>query len=132
MGPCHYAAFCSPWPTKANVCFWPQAIDYASWVFNRLPNLVNGLLPNKISSSCCAPTEKINWSHLFGCPVYVLDAALQDRHNIPKWALRACLGIFLGFSSLHSSQVPIMVNVDTGKISPQFHVTFYDKFETVV
>jgi hypothetical protein len=39
---------------------------------------------------------------------------------------------FLGFSTLHSSQVPIVMNVDTGKISPQFHVTFDDKFETVV
>jgi hypothetical protein len=101
-------------------------------VFNRLPNLVNGLLPSEIWSSCCAPTEKLNRSHVFGCPVYVLDAALQDRHKIPKWAPQARLGIFLGFSSLHSSQVPIVMNVDTGEISPQFHVIFDDKFETVV
>jgi hypothetical protein len=93
---------------------------------------VNGLSPNKIWSSCHAPTEEFNWSHVFGCPVYVLDAALQDRHKIPKWALWARLGIFLGFFSLHSSQVPIMMNVDTEKISPQFHVIFDDKFETVV
>jgi hypothetical protein len=33
---------------------------------------------------------------------------------------------------LHSSQVPIMMNVDTGKISPQFHIIFNNKFETVV
>jgi hypothetical protein len=69
---------------------------------------------------------------VFGCPVYVLDAALQDGHKIPKWAPRACLGIFLGFLTLHSSQVPIMMNVDTGKISPQFHIIFDNKFETVV
>jgi hypothetical protein len=93
---------------------------------------VNGLLPNEIWSSCCAPTEQFNWSHVFGCPVYALNAALQDGHNIPKWVPQACLGIFLGFSSLHSSQVPIVMNVDTGKISPQFHVIFDDKFETVV
>jgi hypothetical protein len=64
--------------------------------------------------------------------LYVLDAALQDGHKIPKWAPRACLGIFFGFSKLHSSQVPIVMNADTGKISPQFHVIFDDKFETVV
>ena len=28
--------------------------------------------------------------------------------------------------------MPIVMNVDTGKISPQFHVIFDDKFETVV
>ncbi len=69
---------------------------------------------------------------MFACPVYVLHAALQDEHNIPKWVPQACLGIFLRFSTLHSSQVPIVMNVDTGKISPQFHVIFDDKFETAV
>ncbi len=93
---------------------------------------MNGLLPNKIWSYCCAPTEEFNWSHVFGCPAYVLNAALQDGHKIPKWVRRVCLGFFLGFSSLHSSQVPIVMNVDTGKISLQFHVIFDDKFETVM
>ncbi len=124
--------FAHHWPAKANVRLWPKVIDYALWMFNSLPNLVNGLSPNKIWSSCCAPTEKFNWSHVFGCPVYVLDAALQDGHKKPKWAPRARLGIFLGFSTLHSFQVPIVMNVNTGKTSPQFHVIFDDKFETVV
>ncbi len=57
---------------------------------------MNGLSPNKIWSSCRAPTEEFYWSHVFGCPVYVLNAALQDRHKIPKWAPRARLGFFLG------------------------------------
>ncbi len=124
--------FAHHWQAQANVRFWPQAIDYALWVFNRLPNLVNGLLTNKIWSSCRAPTEEFNRSHVFGCPVIVLDATLQDGHKIPKWVPRACLGVFLGFSTLHSSQIPIIMNVDMGKISPQFHVIFDDKFETVM
>ncbi len=37
----------------------------------------------------------------------------------------------LGFSDLHSSQVPLVLNIATGHISPQFHVIFDDKFETV-
>ncbi len=69
---------------------------------------------------------------MFCCPVYVLDAALQDGHKISKWAPRAHLGFFLGFLTLHSSQVPIVMNVDTRKISPQFHIIFDDKFKTVV
>ncbi len=101
-------------------------------MFNRLPNLTNGLLPNEIWSSCRAPTEEINQSHVFGCLVYVLDATLQDGHKLPKWAPQACLGVFLGFSTLHSSQVPLVMNVDTGKISPQFHVIFDDKFKMVL
>jgi hypothetical protein len=95
--------FSHHWLAKANVSFLSQGINYESWVFNRLPNLVYGLLPKKILYSCCAPTEEFNWSHVFGCPVYVLDAALQDRHKIPKWAPQAHLGFFLGFSTLHLS-----------------------------
>jgi hypothetical protein len=124
--------FAHHWPAKTNFRFWPQAIDYALWVFNRLPNLTNGLSPNELWSSCGAPNEEFHQSHVFGCPVYVLDATLQDGHKLPKWAPWAHLGVFLGFSTLHSSQVPLVMNVDTGKISPQFHVIFDDKFETVL
>jgi hypothetical protein len=63
--------------------------------------------------------------------VYVLDAALQDGKKIPKWNPRTRLGLFLGFSDVHSSQVPMVLNVATGKVSPQFHVIVDDKFETV-
>ena len=39
--------------------------------------------------------------------------------------------MFVGFSEVHSSLVPLVLNVRTGKISPQYHVIFEDKFETV-
>ncbi len=70
-------------------------------------------------------------AHVFGRPVYVLNAALQDCKKIPKRAPRACLGLFLGFLELHSSQVPLVLNVETKMISPQFHVIFDDNFHTV-
>jgi hypothetical protein len=63
--------------------------------------------------------------------VYVLDVLLQDRKKIPKWNPWACLGLFLGYSDLHSSLVPLVLNVDMGYISLQFHVIFDNKFETV-
>jgi hypothetical protein len=119
------------WPEYANAKYWPQAIDYAVWVFNRLPNMESGISPNEIWSSVRSPSEEISRSHVFGCPVYVLDASLQDGKKIPKWNPRARLGLFLGFSDLHSSLVPMVLNVSTGFISPQFHVIFDDKFETV-
>ena len=39
--------------------------------------------------------------------------------------------MFVGFSPLHSLLVPLVLNIHTGKISPQYHVVFDDKFETV-
>jgi hypothetical protein len=56
---------------------------------------------------------------------------LQDGKKITKCNPWACLGLFLGFSDLHSLLVPIVLNVDTGHTSLKFHVIFDNKFETV-
>jgi hypothetical protein len=119
------------WPQFASPKYWPQAINYAVWVFNRLPNIETGISPNEVWSSVRSPSSELLQTHVFGCPVYVLDVSLQDGKKIPKWNPRARLGLFLGFSDLHSSQVPLVMNVETGKISPQFHVIFDDRFQTV-
>jgi hypothetical protein len=91
----------------------------------------SGISPNELWSTVRSSDDIFKQAHVFGCPVYVLDAALQDRKKIPKWSPRACLGLFLRFSEVHSSQVPLVLNVETKKISPQFHVIFDDKFHTV-
>ncbi len=87
--------------------------------------------PNKVWSSVRYPSSELLQTHVFGCPVCVLDASIQDEKKILKWTPWARLGLFLGFSDLHSSQVPLVMNVETGKISPQFHIIFDDTFETV-
>jgi hypothetical protein len=119
------------WPAEAHKRYCPQAIDYAVWVFNLLPNSTSGILPNKLWSRVQHVHNKLCHTHVFGCPVYVLDTLLQDGKKIPKWNPWAHLGLFRGFSDPHSSLVPLVLNVDTGHISPQFHVIFDNKFETV-
>jgi hypothetical protein len=69
---------------------------------------------------------------VFGCPVYVLDPKLQDAKKIPKWNKRAYRGIFLGFSEQHHSTVALVLNPETGYISPQYHVVFDERFSTVL
>jgi hypothetical protein len=39
--------------------------------------------------------------------------------------------MFVGISNLHSSDVPLILNMQTGSITPQFHVVFDDYFSTV-
>ncbi len=90
------------WPQHANSKYWPQAVNYAAWVFNRLPNMESSIAPNKIWSGVRSPSSELSCAHVFGCPVYVLDASLQDGKKIPKWNPCARLGLFLGFSDLHS------------------------------
>jgi hypothetical protein len=51
--------------------------------------------------------------------------------KIPRWQPRSRQGIFKAFSNLHSSEVPLVLNLNTGSITPQFHVVFDDHFKTV-
>ena len=37
----------------------------------------------------------------------------------------------MGLSPAHTSTVPLVLNLDTGAITPQFHVVFDDWFTTV-
>ena len=121
----------SHWPKHVTIKYWPQAVDYAVWVFNRMPTLESGASPLELWSRMRSTTNELSRAHVFGCPVYVLDPALQDGGSIPKWAPRSRLGMFLGFSPVHSSLVPLVLNIATGRITPQYHVVFDDRFETV-
>ena len=61
----------------------------------------------------------------------MFDPTLQQGSKFPKWQPRSRCGIFVGFSPVHSSDVPLILNTQTGHISPQFHVVFDDNFSTV-
>lgn len=121
----------SHWPSCMHIKYWPQAVDYAIWVFNRLPSRNSGTSPLEIWSQTRSLSNELRRGHVFGCPVYVLDPVLQDGGKIPKWNPRSKLGAFMGFSNTHSSLVPLVLNCATGKISPQYHVVFDDRFDTV-
>ena len=119
------------WQEHANIKLWPQAVDYAVWVFNRLPSTKSGVSPNELWSGSLSTGHDLRRARPFGCPAYVLDPKLQDGNKIPKWDTRARRGMFVGFSTQHSSLVPLIMNLQTGKITPQFHVVFDEKFHTV-
>jgi len=69
--------------------------------------------------------------HTWGCPIFALDASLQSGKKINKWNSRARLGVYLGNSPRHDSTVFLVLNLDTGHVSPQFHVQHDHFFETV-
>ena len=70
--------------------------------------------------------------HTLFCPVYVLDSRLQSGiGGIPKWNPRSSAGVYLGHSPDHASNVALVLNLDMGLVSPQYHVVFDDDFSTV-
>jgi hypothetical protein len=68
----------------------------------------------------------------FACPAFVLDNRLQTAKKIPKWELRARIGMYLGMSTQHARSVALILNLTTGHVSPKFHVRFDPSFSTVM
>jgi hypothetical protein len=71
-------------------------------------------------------------SKVFGSPVYVLDKALQDSNLGPgKWKDHCHLGVYIGHSPYHASNVIQVYNPKTHLVSPQYHVVHDESFDTV-
>ena len=72
----------------------------------------------KFSSVTGFPT-RLKHFYTFGCPVYALDARLQDsgEGKSPKWDPQARLAIYLGHSFSHAGSVTLVPNPRTGLVS---------------
>ena len=91
----------------------------------------SGIMPIEFATKMKADHTDLQHTHIWGCPCYVLEPKLQDNHKLPKWNRRAWMGQFLGFSCQNSSTVALVRNPHTGYISPQYHMVFDDKFDTI-
>ena len=109
---------------------WPMAVDHATYLYNHLPN-ESGIAPVDLFTGITAPRHKLKSLHMWGAPIYVLGSVLQAGKKLPRWQPRSRRGMFVGFSPVHSSDVPLILNLRTGHISPQYHVVFDDRFSTV-
>jgi hypothetical protein len=76
------------------------------------------------------PTQSIG-NHLDGCPLYVLSASKQTNGIQNKWSERSRVGIYLGRSPQHAQSVALVLSLETGLVSPQFHVSFDPTFQTM-
>lgn len=115
------------WPTAITANLWPFAIRMANDVSNLTPILRQGQHVSPIELfSQVEVKPQVKYTHTFGSPVYVLDERLQAGQRKPKWEHRARIGIYLGASPRHSKKVALVLNLQTGHVSPQFHCQFDD------
>jgi Reverse transcriptase (RNA-dependent DNA polymerase)/GAG-pre-integrase domain len=116
------------WPDAITDNLWPFALSQASHIRRNAPR-DGAKSPLEIFASVKI-RPRIDDFHTFGCPAYCLgDQAAAGK--APKWSQRSRVGINLGVSSEHASTVALILNIDTGNTSPQFHVNYDDRFETV-
>ena len=119
------------WPKAVNAHLWPYALKHAMNIRNSLPRVFGKGSPLSTFSRTTVEPNLKNF-HPFGCPVYILEEALQSAGSMfPKWNDRSKVGIFLQHSPHHATDVPLLLNTQTGLVTPQFHCVYDDNFDTV-
>ncbi len=63
---------------------WSFVVNQAAWLYNRIPQQASGITPLELLTSNCSDFSDLRRAHVWGCPVFVLDARLQDGKKIPK------------------------------------------------
>ena len=120
----------SMWPSEITPEFWSFAFKLAVRIHNLTPDPLTGKTPYELFTGE-VPSHHLNDFRVFGCPVYVLEKNLADDNGFPKWKSRSHLGIYVGHSEQHSSNVIMVWNPVTKHVSPQYHVVLDEGFETI-
>ena len=120
------------WPEAKDESLWPLAVSHAAYLYNHTPNEHSGVAPIEVMSGSVNDGRALMNAKPWGCPAYVLEPKLTSAGGkIPKWKPRSRRGQYVGISPVHAETVSLIRNLNTGYISPQFHIVFDDKFETV-
>ncbi len=122
----------SRWPDGITTNLWPYAIRMANEAINNTPSFQdeNRKTPLELFANSNVTANPKHWKP-FGCPVYVLDNQLQSEKPFHKWQQRSRVGIYVGKSPQHGRSVALVLSMETGLVSPQFHVAFDPSFRTV-
>ena len=125
----HHAAI--HWPDVADVELWPLAVLHAVHIVNRIPRDDSGRSPIELFSRKTWPSSKFHDFHVWGCPTYVLNSTISSGNKLPRWQPRSARCMYVGNSLKHGHSVPLVLDLETGAITPQYHVVFDDEFKTV-
>jgi hypothetical protein len=118
------------WPGVITEDMWPFAIRHAVTFHNASVRRDKNISPYELFTGESAPWS-INDFRVFGCPVYVLHKKLQDGESFNKWKARCWTGVYVGNSTCHASNIPLIYNYQTTHVSPQFHVIFDEGFQSI-
>ena len=108
-----------------------MSVQQAVWINNHLPSRKTGLSSHDLWSKTKHPLRKLHDTHVFGCPVCVLQKRLSDGMSMPRWERRSKQGVCVGMSEKHAGNAPLVLNFETGNITAQWNVVFDDWFSTV-
>ena len=121
------------WGMSATASLWPYAMLMANDTLNQTPNMSDESKRSPLQTFSNSEVQ-INPKHWvpFGCPAYVVVGELQNQRRIyNKWEYRSKVGIYLGRSPNYGRNIALILNRDTGLVSPQFHVKMDPTFRSI-
>ena len=120
------------WDQAITANLWPYAMRMANDILNNTPSFQDDKqqTPQQIFSSTDVNINPKHWQP-FGCPTAVLATPLATSGIFHKWKPRSRVGIYLGHSPQHSQNVALILDIQTGLVSPQFHVKHDPSFHAV-
>ena len=123
------------WPNVITAHLWPYALRLASDISQNIARdskegEKKAKAPIQLFSQVNVKVQ-LKTYHPFGCPTYVLHDTLANGKYHPKWKDQTRVGVYLGHSLQHASNVALVLNIETGHISPVFHCVFDDHFDCV-
>ena len=80
-----HAMYC--WPELATAELWPFMLKMAVDIHNAMPTETGISLEEVFTGR--KSRNRLEDYHTFSCPVFMLEAALQQGNKIPKWILRS-------------------------------------------
>ena len=119
------------YPTGVHDLYWPYALKAAERNRNLYKFGADGLSPRE--RLCKTKLKRdIRNEHCLFSPVFNLQKPLQTNpKGLPKWDPRSTVGIFVGMSPNHANNIALVLDLQSGYVSPQFHLVFDDQFQTV-
>ena len=120
------------WKEAITIQLWPYALRMANSMINEAPNMQDPRRrsPEQIFTKSEVQSNPKHW-HTFGCPVYILNSDLQTGKPYHKWRERSRIGIYIGRSPHHARNVALVLDRETGLVSPQFHVSYDSSFDSL-
>jgi hypothetical protein len=122
----------SKWDKTITPDLWPFAIQQSATIYNTTTRRSRDydIIPWE---QFTGERSKLNQSdmHPLFCPVYVLDRRMQEGTSPPKWTKQTAHKVYVGHLHHCSRSVPMVWDPKTKIVSPQFHVMFDKKIDTV-
>ncbi len=88
-------------------------------------------MPIKSFTKTKVASNPKHW-HSFGCPAYILVQHLQmDTAIHHKWKSCLRVGVYLGWLPQHARDVSLVLNLEMGLVSLQFHIKLDSNFQTL-